>query len=108
VLKNGMDSFIYLDPPYDIKDNLYGKKGGMHKTFDHDKFAEDCEACESHQLVSYNNSQLVKDRFAGWDAAEYELTYTMRSTGDYMGDQSTRKELLLLNYERSSLMEFFK
>ena len=58
--------------------------------------------------VSYNNSQLVKDRFAGWDAAEYELTYTMRSTGDYMGDQSTRKELLLLNYERSSLMEFFK
>jgi len=25
-----------------------------------------------------------------------------------MGDQSTRKELLLLNYERSSLMEFFK
>ena len=100
--------FMYLDPPYDIKDNLYGKKGGMHKTFDHDKFAEDCEACESHQLVSYNNSQLVKDRFAGWDAAEYELTYTMRSTGDYMGDQSTRKELLLLNYERSSLMEFFK
>ena len=108
VLKDGMDSFIYLDPPYDIKDNLYGKKGGMHKTFDHDKFAEDCEACQSHQLVSYNNSQLVKDRFAGWDAAEYELTYTMRSTGDYMGDQSTRKELLLLNYERSSLMEFFK
>jgi len=108
VLKNGIDSFIYLDPPYDIKDNLYGKKGGMHKRFDHDKFAEDCEACESHQLVSYNNSQLVKDRFAGWDAAEYELTYTMRSTGDYMGDQSTRKELLLLNYERSSLMEFFK
>ena len=23
--------FMYLDPPYDIKDNLYGKKGSMHK-----------------------------------------------------------------------------
>ena len=27
-------AFIYLDPPYDIKDNLYGKKGDMHKGFE--------------------------------------------------------------------------
>ena len=35
-------SCILIWTPYDIKDNLYGKKGSMHK-FDHDKFAEDCE-----------------------------------------------------------------
>ena len=34
--------FMYLDPPYDIKDNLYGRKGAMHKGFDHDKFVKDC------------------------------------------------------------------
>ena len=24
-------AFVYLDPPYEIKSNLYGKKGNMHK-----------------------------------------------------------------------------
>ena len=90
--------FMYLDPPYDIKDNLYGKKGAMHKGFDHDKFAEDCSQSLVHQLISYNSDQLVKDRFKGWDAGEFNLTYTMRSVGEYMKDQQTRKELLLFNY----------
>jgi len=95
--------FMYLDPPYDIKDNLYGKKGSMHKGFDHDKFAEDCSQSKIDQLISYNSDQLVKDRFTGlqWKAAEFDLTYTMRSVGEYMKEQQTRKELLLFNYETS-------
>jgi len=97
--------FIYLDPPYDIKDNLYGKKGSMHKGFDHDKFAQDCSDSSAHQLVSYNSDQLVKDRFTGsqWKAAEFDLTYTMRSVGEYMKDQKERKELLLFNYGTKGL-----
>ena len=92
--------FMYLDPPYDIKDNLYGKKGAMHKGFDHDKFAEDCSQSSVNQLISYNSDQLVKDRFTGlqWNAAEFNLTYTMRSVGEYMKEQQDRKELLLFNY----------
>ena len=90
--------FMYLDPPYDIKDDLYGKKGAMHKKFDHDKFAEDCDGHTSDMMVSYNSSQLVKDRFKNWTVTEFDLTYTMRSVGDYMHDQQQRKELLLLNY----------
>ena len=93
------DIFMYLDPPYDIKDNLYGKKGEMHKSFDHDKFAENCDKSDIDMLVSYNSNQLVKDRFKDWTAAEFDLTYTMRSVGEYMRDQQKRKELLLLNYE---------
>lgn len=95
------DAFIYLDPPYDIKDNLYGKKGSMHSGFNHSKFASDCENCPMDQLISYNSDQLVKDRFTNWNAAEFDLTYTMRSVGEYMRDQKTRKELLLFNYEMS-------
>jgi DNA adenine methylase len=94
-------TFVYLDPPYDIKDNLYGRKGSMHKGFDHDRFAADCSACSFDQLVSYNSDQLVKDRFTDWNAAEFDLTYTLRSVGEYMRDQKQRKELLLFNYEMS-------
>ena len=94
--------FMYLDPPYDIKDNLYGHKGSMHKKFDHDKFAEDCDKIDNAMMISYNSDQLVKDRFTDWHnrwkAIEFDLTYTMRSVGDYMKNQHERKELLLLNY----------
>jgi len=91
--------FMYLDPPYDIKDNLYGNKGSMHKKFDHDKFAEDCSNSSIPQMVSYNSDQLVKDRFKDWSASEFDLTYTMRSVGHYMREQKDRKELILMNYE---------
>jgi DNA adenine methylase len=50
-------------------------------------------------LVSYNSSNLNKRRFADWNAAEYDHTYTMRSTGDYIKEQKKRKELVLTNYE---------
>ncbi len=93
------DLFIYLDPPYDIKDNLYGNKGSTHKGFDHDRFAADCNKYSHiHMMVSYNSDQLVKDRFKDWTAAEFDLTYTMRSVGEYMREQKGRKELLLMNY----------
>ena len=96
--------FMYLDPPYDIKDNLYGKKGAMHKSFDHDKFAEDCDQHNNiKMLISYNSDQLVKNRFKNWTAGEFDLTYTMRSVGDYMSDQQKRKELLLFNYKLSEV-----
>jgi len=91
--------FVYMDPPYDIKDNLYGKKGGMHKKFDHDKFAADCDEYTSRMLISYNSSQLVKDRFKEWTVGEFAHTYTMRSVGCYNTDQAERKELVLTNYE---------
>tara|TARA_S200000501_G_C20812378_1_gene738940 strand:- start:1069 stop:1722 length:654 start_codon:yes stop_codon:yes gene_type:complete len=93
-------AFIYLDPPYDIKDNLYGKSGSMHKKFDHDKFAEDCDKHTAHMMISYNSSQLIKDRFNEWYASEFDLTYTMRSVGEYMRNQQNRKELLLMNYNK--------
>ena len=99
------NTFLYLDPPYDIKDNLYGKSGAMHKGFDHDKFALDCDKCPMPQLISYNSDQLVRDRFKNWNAGEFDLTYTMRSVGDYMREQKERKELVLFNYGTKGLVE---
>ena len=105
LLTDWKDTFIYLDPPYDIKDNLYGKSGEMHKKFDHDKFAKDCDDHTADMMISYNSSQLIKNRFKNWNAVEFDLTYTMRSVGDYMSDQQTRKELLLLNYGTQGMVE---
>ena len=99
MLADDSNIFTYLDPPYDIKDNLYGRKGGMHKKFDHDMFAEECDKYTSPMLISYNSDQIVKDRFKEWTVGEFAHTYTMRSVGCYNTDQATRKELVLTNYE---------
>lgn len=105
LLDGNRSAFVYLDPPYDIRDNLYGRKGSMHKGFDHDRFARDCDSSGMDCLVSYNSDQLVKDRFKDWNAAEFNLTYTMRSVGEYMREQKERKELLLFNYGTQGLVE---
>lgn len=98
LMTDDKSTFVYLDPPYDIKSNLYGKKGDMHKGFDHDEFYFICDRYICDQMVSYNSSNLIKSRFIHWTPYEYDHTYTMRSVGEYMQEQQSRKELLLLNY----------
>jgi len=99
MLSDKEDTFIYLDPPYEIKSNLYGRKGDMHKGFNHDEFASICDKSSSPILISYNSSQLIRERFEEWTVAEFAHTYTMRSTGCYNKEQASRKELVLINYE---------
>ena len=108
LLTDDKECFTYLDPPYDIRSNLYGRKGSMHNGFDHDSFASDCDRFVGAQLISYNSSQLVKDRFQGWEVGEFDLTYTMRSVGEYMREQKERKELLLFNYGIEGLVEQYQ
>ena len=98
LLSDSKSTYIYLDPPYEIGSNLYGRRGSMHKSFDHDTFAVNCDRFVAPQLISYNSSQLIRDRFDGWTAAEFAHTYTMRSVGSYNTDQASRKELVLTNY----------
>ena len=99
LLTDSKNTFTYLDPPYEIGSNLYGKRGNMHSGFNHDHFAIKCDRFIGPQLVSYNSSQLIRDRFKEWTAAEFAHTYTMRSVGSYNTDQAARKELVLFNYE---------
>ena len=99
LLSDSKSTFVYLDPPYEIGSNLYGRRGDMHKGFNHDHFAIKCDRFISPQLISYNSSQLIRDRFKGWTVAEFAHTYTMRSVGSYNTDQASRKELVLTNYE---------
>ena len=102
LLSDNKQTFTYLDPPYEIGSNLYGKRGNMHSKFNHDHFAIKCDRFVGPQLISYNSSQLIRERFKDWQAAEFSHTYTMRSVGDYMKDQHERKELVLFNYDRTN------
>ena len=74
----------------------------MHNGFSHDGFAADCDRFIAPQLISYNSSNIIKERFQDYQIGEFDLTYTMRSVGEYMREQKDRKELLLFNYELQS------
>ena len=102
LLSDCKQTFTYLDPPYEIGSNLYGKRGNMHSGFNHDHFAIKCDRFVGPQLISYNSSQLIRERFKEYQAAEFAHTYTMRSVGSYNTDQADRKELVLANYEMRS------
>ena len=99
LFSDSKEVFTYLDPPYEIKSNLYGRKGNMHDAFSHDNFAAECDRYAGKQLISYNSSALIKERFKDWIASEFAHTYTMRSVGTYNTDQASRKELVLYNYK---------
>ena len=60
-----------------------------------------CDKYTATQLISYNSSQLIKDRFNNWYSTEFDHTYTMRSVGEYMKEQQGRKELLVFNYDNT-------
>lgn len=107
LLTDDSDTFVYLDPPYDIGDSLYGRKGDMHKGFDHYEFAKKCNKYSAPTMISYNYDNWVVERFGGWNDISFDLTYTMRSTGTYNKDQKKRKELLLLNYHTDKYIASF-
>ena len=93
LLIDNKNIFFYLDPPYNIKDNLYGKKGGLHKLFNHEEFIELCTKYKSKLLISYNKE------IVGLNNSYFDLTYTMQSKGDYLKNQKGRKEVAITNYQ---------
>ena len=97
--KVNKSAFIFLDPPYDIKDNLYGNKGNLHKGFDHKLFCDRVKECELNWMITYNDNPTLREWLNGYHMHSWDLTYTMRSVGDYMQEQKDRYELLVTNYE---------
>ena len=98
VYKDGQNVFIFLDPPYYSakKSALYGKNGHLHKTFDHEKFAETMKHCNHKWLITYDDCEYIRELFAFANIIPWNLTYGMRNiteTSDQKG-----KELFISNY----------
>ena len=100
-------TLVFLDPPYqfvggDGKSLLYGKDGGMHKGFNHLKFAVDCRLRDAQMMVTYDSNPELIELWKDWYPESWDLTYTMHSGKNYRENEKKRQELLLTNYDRES------
>ena len=106
--KGYADTFIFLDPPYDIKDFLYGKNREMHKLFDHDLFADRVSTCMHKFMITYNLNDRLLDLYKNYNLTEWKLRYSMAHRGDKGTNENIKTELLITNYEvnpRNALQE---
>jgi DNA adenine methylase len=115
---NGENIFIFLDPPYKIIHNLYGKDGNMHEQFNHQLFSDKVKECKHKWMITYNQDEDINLWFPSPPYFKYEwnLTYTMKAAkrkeedradikiGYEEGKEPEKsgkkdKELLILNYD---------
>ena len=96
--KPGKDVFIFLDPPYysATKSALYGKNGNFHKNFDHTRFAEVMQNCNHKWLLTYDNSEYIKELFSFANIFKWDLKYGMRNVSK--NSNQNGKELFISNF----------
>ena len=92
------DAFIFLDQPYDIKDFLYGKNREMHRSFDHERFAQEVYKCKSKFMITYNLNDRLCELYKDYYLKEWKLRYSMAHRGDKGTDDNVKTELLITNY----------
>ena len=98
VNKKGKDVFLFLDPPYysATKSKLYGKRGILHTQFDH-KLLFECLKKSTHKwLITYDNSDFIRELYKDFFQFEWKLQYGMtnrNNSASVLGN-----ELLVSNY----------
>ena len=92
------NTFVFLDPPYDIKDFLYGKNREMHKSFDHDVFAENVYKCPHKFMITYNVNERLEELYKDYELTHWKLRYSMAHRGDKGTNDNVKTELLVTNY----------
>lgn len=95
----GREVFTYLDPPYfaTTKSNLYGKKGILHKSFSHTRFAEDMKKCRHTWLITYDDVSNIRENFSSANISEWELQYGMNNYKQSKAEKGS--ELFITNYD---------
>jgi DNA adenine methylase len=98
VKRGGENVFIFLDPPYYSakKSALYGKNGYLHKSFDHERFAAVMKDCRHKWLVTYDDSEYIRDLFSFAKIIAREAVYGMRNVTQ--NSNQTGREIFISNY----------
>lgn len=98
LFQNGQNVFIFLDPPYltATKSKLYGARGNLHTSFDHERFAYNMRKCEHRWLITYDDSPEIRKLFSFAQIQEWELQYGMNNYKQ--GCAAKGKELFIKNY----------
>lgn len=102
---DGENVVVFLDPPYFSATNsaLYGKNGGLHKTFDHERFAEILQNCPHKWLLTYDDSTFIRELFSFANIQNWNLTYGMKNVTANSNQKGN--ELFISNYELKSTEE---
>lgn len=101
----GEDVVIFLDPPYysSKKSKLYGRKGDLHTAFDHIRFFEVVRNCKHRVLITYDNSEFIKELYKDFYTVEWELSYGMTN---YKQERvRVGSELLIANFPIKGYVE---
>lgn len=73
---------IFLDPPYYKARRLYGRKGELHESFDHQRFAENLHFCRHSWLLTYDDCPQSRQALAGFASIEpWTLQYGTNASG---------------------------
>lgn len=102
LFREGNQVVIFLDPPYysATKSRLYGKKGRLHTSFNHETLAKNLKECPHKWLMTYDNSDYTRKLFKDFYQIDWELQYGMNN---YKQDTAEKgKELLIANYNLDS------
>lgn len=96
--KEGDNVFLFLDPPYysATKSALYGKNGNLHKQFDHVRFANVMKNCMHKWLITYDDSEFIRNLFDFAHIVPFELMYGMRNQTE--SSNQNGKEIFISNY----------
>ncbi|WP_342596622.1 hypothetical protein VKI21_10455 [Cyanobacterium aponinum UTEX 3222] len=97
----GKDVFLFLAPLYYSaeKSALYGKRGQLHKGFDHEKLAYILQHINHKWLITYDDSNYIRNLFSWANIQSWNLTYGMRNINGNINQNG--KELFIANYDLS-------
>lgn len=95
----GDNVMIFLDPPYfsATKSKLYGKNGDLHKGFDHQRFSDSMRKCKHDWLITYDDSEYIRDLYKFADIYEWQLQYGMTNYKKTFNRKGN--ELFITNYK---------
>ena len=91
----GEDVFVFLDPPYLIKDMLYGKNKEMHTGFSHEDFVQSCKDTPHNWMITYNEHEWLREQFADYHMENFEFRYSLAHRSE---NKNKKEELLIMNY----------
>ena len=92
----GEDTFVFLDPPYLIKDMLYGKDKEMHTGFSHEAFVKACKDTPHNWMITYNEHPWLREQFADFHMENFEFRYSLAHRKE---NKNKKEELLVMNYQ---------
>jgi DNA adenine methylase len=96
LFEEGEGVFIFLAPPYYSTANsrLYGKRGDLHTSFDHQRFTKNMQKCPHLWLITYDDCKEVRTLFSFANIYSWELQYGMTA--------KKGREILIANFPLKS------